>query len=275
MKIAQALALRGELDSYERQENAWLLQHILGCGVLELKISTDIRLSSAQQQAYVDGLARIEAGEPLAYVTGTQPFWTLDLKVTPDTLVPRPDTEILVERVLQLPLAADARIVDLGTGSGAIALSLASERPQWEVLATDIYAPTLAVAAENANTHGLTQVKFLCSAWYAAFDATQMAKFDLIVSNPPYIDAEDAHMQDLQAEPRRALVADQHGMADLTRIIQQGRAWLKSGGWMALEHGFQQAQAVQQVFAQAGFSQIATIADYAGNDRVSLAQYNA
>lgn len=274
MNIAQALALRGELDSYERQENAWLLQHILDMDVLRLKISNDIELSPAQQQAYVEGLARIAAGEPLAYVIGTQPFWTLELKVTPDTLVPRPDTEVLVEQVLQLPLPENARVVDLGTGTGAIALSLASERPQWQVWATDIYAPTLAVAAENAQAHALTQVKFLCSAWYAAFDAAQLEQFDLIVSNPPYIDAEDVHMQDLKAEPRRALVADQQGMADLERIIQQGRAWLKPGGWMALEHGYQQGQAVRQVFEQTGFSQIATRKDYAGNDRMSWAQYN-
>jgi release factor glutamine methyltransferase len=130
----------------------------------------------------------------LAYVTGSQPFWTLDLKVTSDTLVPRPDTEILVETVLNLNSIKHANIVDLGTGTGAIALALASERPEWQVTATDIYAPTLDVAKENARSHGLHHVKFACGAW---FEALEQQQFDLIVSNPPYIDPEDVHMQAL------------------------------------------------------------------------------
>ncbi|WP_445403349.1 peptide chain release factor N(5)-glutamine methyltransferase [Acinetobacter vivianii] len=272
MNIAQALEIKGEIDSYERQEAAWLLEHLLGINALELKLRLEQELTDMQEQAYLDGLARIEQGEPLAYVTGSQPFWTLDLKVTHDTLVPRPDTEILVETVLKLPLDQQAKIVDLGTGTGAIALALASERPHWQVMATDIYEPTLVVAQENAVRHGLMQVKFACGVWFEALDEQQ---FDLIVSNPPYIDPEDVHMQKLKSEPERALIADRQGMADIEIIIQQGKNWLKPEGWIVLEHGYGQGEAVRQVFEQQGFEQIQTIKDYGGNDRVSLGQKSA
>lgn len=273
MNITQALAVSGEADSYERQESAWLLEHILGLTLLEQKVQAALELDAEQEQRYLTGLARIRAGEPLAYVIGSQPFWTLDLKVTADTLVPRPDTEILVETVLHLPLPTTAQVVDLGTGSGAIALSLATERPAWQVTATDIYPATLAVAQENAVRHALPQVQFLCGAWYAAFDAQTTQKFDLIASNPPYIDGLDPHMLALGAEPERALVADQQGLADLKQIIQQASAWLNPNGWVVLEHGFQQAAAVQALFQAAGFRQIRTVKDYGGNDRVTLAQF--
>lgn len=270
MNIAQALEIKGEIDSYERQEAAWLLEHILGVNSLELKLRLEQELTEIQEQAYLDGLARIEQGEPLAYVTGSQPFWTLDLKVTHDTLVPRPDTEILVETVLKLSLDQHANIVDLGTGTGAIALALASERPQWSVTATDIYQPTLEVAQENALRHGLSQVRFACGAWFEAL--VEQQQFDLIVSNPPYIDPDDVHMQKLKSEPERALIAANHGLADIEIIIAQGKTWLKAKGWIVLEHGYGQGQAVREIFELHGFEQIQTIKDYGGNDRVSLAQ---
>lgn len=269
MNIAQALEMKGEIDSYERQEAAWLLEHIIGVSILELKFKPEQELTEIQQHTYLDGLARIEQGEPLAYITGSQQFWTLDLKVTHDTLVPRPDTEILVETVLNLPLAQDANIVDLGTGTGAIALALASERPKWQVIATDIYQPTLDVAKENALKHGLSQVKFACGAWFEALD---QQKFDLIVSNPPYIDPDDLHMQKLKSEPERALIAANHGLADIETIIRQGKDWLKPHGWIVLEHGYDQGLAVRDIFKQHCFSQTQTLKDYGGNDRVTLAQ---
>ncbi|MDQ8953860.1 peptide chain release factor N(5)-glutamine methyltransferase [Acinetobacter rudis] len=272
MNIKEAVALRGEVDSYERQENLWILEHILQRSVLELKLLGEFELTAKQQQDYVQALERIGAGEPLAYITGSQPFWSLDLIVTPDTLVPRPDTEVLVESVLQLDLAQYAKVVDLGTGTGAVALSLASERPSWQILATDIYEPTLAVAQRNANKHGLKQVKFACGAWYDALAIDDQAQFDVIVSNPPYIDRVDPHMQSLRAEPERALVADLQGMADLQLIIQQAVYWLKPQGWVVLEHGYDQGQAVRTLFEQTGFKKVKTIQDYAGKDRVSLGQ---
>lgn len=270
MKIAEALNLRGDPDSYERQEAMWLLEHIVQVGALELKFRLEQSLTEAQTQQYLAGLQRLEQGEPLAYVTGSQPFWTLDLKVTSDTLVPRPDTEILVDTVLNLELPEQCSMVDLGTGTGAIALALASERPRWQVLATDIYLPTLQVAQENAERHQLQQVRFACGAW---FDAIPTQKFDLIVSNPPYIDPEDVHLQQLGAEPQRALIAQQKGLADLKIIIEQAVNWLNPQGWVVLEHGYDQGADVREIFSQAGFSQIRTVQDYGKNDRVTLAQW--
>jgi release factor glutamine methyltransferase len=272
MNIAQAMAYRGEPESYERQENMWLLEHILKMDAFNLSFKDELELTSQQEQEYLSGLARIQAGEPLAYVTGSQPFWTLDLKVTKDTLVPRPDTEVLVETVLHLDLPEDARIVDMGTGTGAIALSLASERPDWSITATDIYEPTLEVAQFNAEKHQLPQVKFALGSWLDALEKGQY--FDVIASNPPYIDADDVHMQDLATEPRRALVAENHGLADIEMIIQQSRKWLTANGWVVLEHGYDQADAVREIFKKFGYRDIDTVKDYGGNDRVTLGCYN-
>ena len=272
MNIAQAMAYRGEPESYERQENMWLLEHILKMDAFNLSFKDELELNAEQEQEYLSGLARIQAGEPLAYVTGSQPFWTLDLKVTKDTLVPRPDTEVLVETILHLDLPVDARVVDMGTGTGAIALSLASERPDWSITATDIYEPTLEVAKFNAEKHELSQVKFALGSWLNALEKGQY--FDVIASNPPYIDADDAHMQDLVTEPRRALVAENHGLADIEVIIQQSRKWLTANGWVVLEHGYDQAEAVREIFKKFGYKEIDTVKDYGGNDRVTLACYH-
>ncbi|OTG86399.1 protein-(glutamine-N5) methyltransferase, release factor-specific [Acinetobacter sp. ANC 4558] len=269
MNIEQALVLRGEKESYERQESIWLLEHILNLNSLELKFKYELELTQQQEHDYIQGLKRIEAGEPLAYVIGSQPFWTLDLIVTQDTLVPRPDTEVLVETVLALDLSETARVVDLGTGTGAIALSLASERPNWSVTATDIYQPTLDVAKQNAQKHALHQVQFVCGHWLRAF---KNQYFDVIVSNPPYIDENDQHMLNLATEPERALVADHHGLADLYEIIQQAKYHLVENGWVVLEHGYDQANAVRQIFLDAGYQKIRTVKDYGGNDRVTLAR---
>lgn len=271
MNIAEALALRGKPNSYARQENVWLLEHFLGLSRLELIYRGTQLLSAEQEKNFLDALSRIAQGEPLAYITGSQPFWSLNLKVTPDTLVPRPDTEVLIEVCLQLNLPEQARIVDLGTGTGAIALSLASEKPAWVICATDIYEPTLKVAQYNAEKHDLKHVKFYLGEWYQAFAADQDKRFDLIVSNPPYIDADDEHMKNLQKEPKRALVAANHGLSDIEMIIYQGRNWLNHAGWIMVEHGYKQGCAVRDIFLKAGFDEIQTIQDYGGNDRVTMA----
>lgn len=271
MKIAQALAYRGEPESYEHQENAWWLAHLLNCSTLELKLMMNDDLSEQQLHHYLTGLQRLEQGEPLAYIIGNQPFWTLDLDVTTDTLVPRPDTEILIETVLNLPLPTKTNMVDLGTGTGAIALSLASERPHWQVLATDINDKTLAVAKRNAQKHGLNHVQFALGAWYEA--VPHQEKFDLIVSNPPYIDEHDKHLNQLHYEPRRALVAPQKGLADLMMIIQQSVNYLNPQAWIVLEHGYNQGQDVRTLLQNVGFSHVQTLQDYGANDRISLGQW--
>lgn len=271
--IIDALTLRGEPDSYERQENAWLLAEILGCSATELKLMGQQTLDNVHLQRYQQGLQRLADGEPLAYITGSQPFWTLDLTVSPETLVPRPDTEILVETALTFPLSTHANVLDLGTGTGAIALALASERPTWQVWASDISPKTLAVAEHNAEKHYLNQVQFLCGSWFSALDNLHDIRFDMIVSNPPYIDANDPHMHALSKEPRRALVADEQGLADLKHIIQHAPQWLKNGAYVVLEHGYDQANTVQQLFLMYGYQQIKTVKDYAGNDRITYAVY--
>lgn len=273
MNIAQALALRGKLNSYEYQENCWLLAHILQCSVGELKWNLDQPLTDEQQLSYQHGLKRLHAGEPLAYILGTQPFWTLDLIVNTETLVPRPDTEILVETALSLPVSHQATCLDLGTGTGAIALALASERPTWKIIATDIAPASLDVAQQNAIKHHLTNVQFYSGSWFQAIEHLEI-QFDLIVSNPPYIAEDDLHLMQLTYEPRRALVAQQHGLADLQSIIQSAPKWLKQGGWLLLEHGYLQGEDVRQCLYDSGFQHVKTIQDYGQNDRVSIGQYH-
>ncbi len=270
MNIAQALELRGKPDSYERQEAIWLLESLLQCSTLNLKLFTERTLNANVQQAYLAALARLEQGEPLAYILGTQPFWSLDLIVTTDTLVPRPDSESVVETVLALALPSKTKMVDLGTGTGALALALASEKPIWEVVATDIYPATLAVAKRNAQKHSLKNVQFYLGSWYAALNPQ---KFDLIVSNPPYIDPTDKHLQNLQYEPQRALTAAQQGMADLMHIVGEASNWLAPKGWIVLEHGFDQAMAVRELLQQHAFQSIRSVRDYGGNERVTLGQF--
>lgn len=274
LTITQALNMRGEADSYARQEALWLLEHILSFNHVQMRTHALQALTHAQEADYLQGLMRLSKGEPLAYIIGSQPFWTLDLDVTPDTLVPRPDTEILIETVLQLDLPISSHVVDLGTGTGAIALSLAKEHPTWSVIATDVYSATLEIAQKNAQKHQLNQVKFALGAWYEALKMDKSQKFDLIVSNPPYIDPDDVHVAALHHEPKRALVAQEKGLADLRHIIRYASHWLKDQGWVVLEHGYDQAKAVQALFEQYGFTHIRSVQDYGGNDRVTLAQMN-
>ncbi|WP_440940801.1 peptide chain release factor N(5)-glutamine methyltransferase [Immundisolibacter sp.] len=212
-------------------------------------------------------LARRLAGEPLAYLRGRHGFWSLDLEVTPDVLVPRPETERLVELALER-MGTHGRLADLGTGSGAIALALASERPQWRIVATDRSAAALAVAARNGSRLGLP-VDWRIGAWLAPLAGERV---DLIVSNPPYIAADDPCLDGdgVRREPRGALVADTHGLADLAAIAAAAPAHLTAGGWLLLEHGADQAAAVRGLLARAGFVDVASHTDLAGRPRVTL-----
>ena len=235
-------------------------------------------LSESHALRYQQALLRLAAGEPLAYIVGEQAFWTLLLAVTPDTLIPRPDTERLVEVALHTVSAClmpnqPYHILDLGTGSGAIALSLAKECPRAQVVATDYSPQALAVAQFNAFKNSLSNCGFKQGSWFDALDNHQ--RFDLIVSNPPYIDPADPHLPALMHEPITALTAPENGLADLRHIVQGAAQHLQPQGWLLLEHGYDQGQAVRDLCVTAGFVAVQTLQDYGGNDRVTVGQWLA
>jgi release factor glutamine methyltransferase len=219
---------------------------------------------------YTDWITRRAAGEPVAHLTGMREFWSLPLTVTPDTLIPRPETETLVELALaRMTTGTPCRVVDLGTGSGAIALAIASERPRCEVTATDTSAAALAVAQANAERLGIRNVQFLAGHWCDPLPAT---RFDFILSNPPYIDADDPHLAsgDVRFEPRTALVAGGNGMEELEQIASCAFARLRPGGWLVIEHGYDQGERTARLLQSLGYGEVSDHHDAAGLSRVTL-----
>lgn len=231
------------------------------------------KLSTAQAEQFAELMLRRVRGEPIAYIVKMAEFWSLPLHVSPATLIPRPDTEVLVEQVLTHHQSSSLSCLDLGTGTGAIALALASEQPQWQIEALDYSHEAVELAQRNANNLNLTQVNIYQSNWFQ--QVAQEKRFDIIVSNPPYIDENDHHLKegDVQFEPKTALVAAEHGLADIKIIANQARNYLTSGGFLYFEHGFEQGDAVQMILTALGYSQVQTIKDYNGNDRVTSACY--
>jgi release factor glutamine methyltransferase len=224
------------------------------------------------QTAYADLLERRARGEPVAYITGSRGFWSLELEVTPATLIPRPETELLVELALQrLPRDSACAVADLGTGSGAIALALASERPHCRVTATDASEAALEVARRNAARLGIGNVVFAQGDWMAPLGDD---RFGLIVSNPPYIEAGDAHLArgDLRFEPPTALASGNDGLDDIRRIVASAREHLLPGGWLLFEHGWNQGDAARALLDQAGYTDVFTAQDLEQRDRVSGAR---
>lgn len=244
-----------------------LLAHVLQQSRTWLYTWSDRPLNAEQQQAADALLVRRLAGEPVAYLLGERDFWSLNLNVNPSTLIPRADTETLVEWALELPLPANSRVLDLGTGTGAIALALASEQPSWQVSGVDFNADAVALAQSNAVRNQLERVAFAQSDWYSAVSGD----FDLIVSNPPYIDEQDEHLAqgDVRFEPRSALVADNHGLSDLALIIDRAPDFLRANGWLLLEHGYQQADAVCELLRARGFAEVSNRRDLGGQPRIS------
>ncbi|KRP62507.1 peptide chain release factor N(5)-glutamine methyltransferase [Pseudomonas trivialis] len=228
-------------------------------------------VSSDAALTFAGYLRRRRAGEPVAYILGQQGFWKLDLEVAPHTLIPRPDTELLVEAALELLPATPARVLDLGTGSGAIALALASERPAWQVTAVDRVLEAVALAERNRQRLHLDNATVLSSHWFSALGGRT---FDLIISNPPYIADNDPHLVagDVRFEPASALVAGRDGLDDLRLITQQAGAYLDAGGWLLLEHGYDQASAVRDLLLRQGFEGVHSRIDLGGHERISLGQ---
>jgi release factor glutamine methyltransferase len=253
----------------ERIDAEVLLLHVLDKPRSWLFAHADDELDTAVQTAFHDLVARRVAGEPVAYLTGRRGFWSLELEVTPATLIPRPETELLVELALER-LSADAatRVADLGTGSGAIALAIAHERPRAQVSAVDASAAALAVAQRNAARLGIGNVRFVQGDWLAPLAG---ATFELIVSNPPYIEAADPHLAqgDLRFEPASALASGADGLDDIRRIVRDARGQLASGGWLLFEHGWNQGEPARALLDAAGYAEVFTAQDLERRDRVS------
>lgn len=262
-------ALAGVTD-LPRWEAESLLSHVLLCDRLSLRMEAKEMITAQAYEQFLALLARRLSGEPLAYVLGKKEFWSLSLKVTPATLIPRADTECLIETVFEFFSKDRAiRVLDLGTGSGAIALALAKECPLWEVTAIDCSSAALRVARENAKRHQIDTVRFLEGSWFSPLDWHE--QFDLIVSNPPYLAEEDPHLvTEIRFEPRQALVAKQAGFSDLFEIIEGAKTRLSPGGCLILEHGYEQAARLRAYFEEAGYQRVSTRRDLAGHERISL-----
>lgn len=249
-----------------------LLAHVLAKPRSHLRTWPEQMLQESSQRLFFDLIARRAAGKPIAYLTGQREFWSLPLAVNLYTLIPRPETELLVQLALaRIPLDRDVHVADLGTGSGAIALAIASERPRCRIIATDLCPHALKVARANAERLDIANVEFREGSWFTPLTD---GRFDIIVSNPPYVAENDPHLAegDLPAEPRRALVAGPTGLEMIGAIVGEAPRFLRDQGWLLLEHGYQQAEATAALLREAGYRRIQTWRDAAGHERVSGGQ---
>ncbi len=269
------LAARSKLTPVHdtaRLDSEVLLAHALNRSRAWLYTWPEHRPAPAEAEQFRQLVEQRQNGAPVAYLTGQCEFWSLTLEVNPATLIPRPETELLVEQALsRIPPGATLRIADLGTGTGAIALSIATERPQCRIVATDRCPSALATAQRNAGRVGITNISFRTGDWYQPLAGEQ---FDIILSNPPYVASGDPHLQqgDLRFEPPTALTAGSDGLEAIRLLIGKGRNYLKTNGWLLVEHGCEQGSAVTDLFRQSGYSSVRCYPDLAKQDRITAGQ---
>ena len=273
MAIAKLIAY-GQQHLLATSDSAKLDVELLICFVINKPITylltwPEQMLSLTQTTHFAELLLRRIQGEPIAYIVEMREFWSLPLQVSPATLIPRPDTEVLVELVLNNHSAEGLSCLDLGTGTGAIALALASEQGSWQIDAVDFSDDAVALAKTNASNLNLTQVNIFQSDWFSA--VAKNKRYDVIVSNPPYIDEQDHHLAqgDVRFEPKTALVAADSGLADIKIIVSQAQNYFNQLGYLYIEHGFEQSIAVQDILADHGYKKIQTFKDYNDNDRIT------
>lgn len=276
LTIRQALATACDLDQVSdtaRLDVEVLLAHVLNCDKSYLYTWPERELTGQQQQDFNVLIQERQRGVPVAYLVGEREFWSLPLEVSRSSLIPRPETELLVQLTLEM-FAPDteAKIADLGTGTGAVALAIASERADWLVLGCDRSEEIVALAERNRQALGLHNARFVVSNWCTGLP---IHDYDLILSNPPYIADDDPHLDqgDVRFEPRSALVSGESGLADITKIAGQAKDYLKPNGYLLLEHGWEQAQAVSDILATAGYSDIQVHKDLAGCDRATQCRW--
>lgn len=278
MRIDNALAWAAEqLEGGESPsvDAKVMLANILGKSQTYLFTWPDKTLDADQKARFEADVAKRKRGEPVAYIIGKRDFWTLSLFTSPDTLIPRPDTEVLVEQVLNWANQQSSEslsICDLGTGTGAIALALASELPEASVTGVDFQAGAVKLATRNAQANSIANAHFVQSDWFSALAGQT---FDIIVSNPPYIEESSPYLNegDVRFEPKTALTSGSDGLDDIKQIINSAPQYLNKGALLAFEHGFDQGAAVNALLADAGFIDVKTIKDYGDNDRVTLGQW--
>ncbi|TWH71406.1 [protein release factor]-glutamine N5-methyltransferase [Azomonas agilis] len=255
-----------------RVDGEWLLADLLGKPASYLRTWPEKEVPAEVAALFAERICRRQAGEPVAYIIGRQGFWSLELEVAPCTLIPRPDTELLVETALSLLPTAPLKALDLGTGTGAIALALATERPAWQLMGVDCMEGAVALAERNRHNLKRDNARFIHSHWFSALSGQ---RFACILSNPPYIEADDPHLAqgDVRFEPVSALVSGTDGLDDLRQIITQSPDYLEPQGWLLLEHGHNQAAAVRQLLLERGFKAVESRRDLGGHERISLGQY--
>lgn len=264
-----------DLSDSARLDTELLLCHAMAVARSYLHAHPEEPITTDAEQYFQQLLARRVAGEPVAHLRGEAEFWSLPLEVTADTLIPRPETELLVELALErIPEKEAWQLADLGTGTGAIALALAKERPRSQILAMDLSVAALAVAGRNLQQLDIKNVELRHSNWFSAVNKNEY--FHLVVSNPPYIAEGDPHLEqgDVRFDPSFALVSGKDGLDDIRLLIEKAPAHLLPGGWLMIEHGYNQGGAVVELFSHAGFSEVENKQDLAGQPRVTLGQFN-